>query len=144
MGFWIMNIWIKNLYLSGIQMVVWYSDHHLILVQYSNGVLNTRLTLVQYSNGIQITDHSTIWIQASQVFRSPPKLNAVNLMYPVTGSSLYFKWWNASSILIAGDKATDQGSTSRWRSSFRRDGTRLSSLTRNYLSPSGQTFPRIG
>ena len=28
-GIWITNIWITTFYLSGIQMVVWYSDNHL-------------------------------------------------------------------------------------------------------------------
>ena len=62
------NIWITNFYLSGIQMVVRYSNHHSNTVWYSNGVPNTGQNLVQYSNGIWITDHSvigqllTIWI----------------------------------------------------------------------------------
>ena len=57
------NIWMTNFHLSGIQMsgiqmVVRYSDHH----------LNTGINLVRYSNGIRIKNHSvigqlsTIWI----------------------------------------------------------------------------------
>ena len=41
---------LTNFWLSGFQMVVWYSK----------GDLNTSLSLVQYSNGIQIPDHLAI------------------------------------------------------------------------------------
>ena len=83
------DIWLMYFCLSGIQMVVWHSDH----------ILNTGLNLVQYSNGIWIPDHlvigqlSTIWPQVYPVIQIPTVLTSMKM--PITARPS--AWETASS-----------------------------------------------